>query len=104
MNHRYTKALLILPAIIISLNCYSQGFLKVDGQKIVNEKGQNVLLRGMGLGGWMIQEGYMLHINTESRQTRIRERIEELMGPKETQEFYDTWLNNDVRKIDIDSM
>ena len=57
---------------------------------------------GMGLGGWMIQEGYMLHINTESRQTRIRERIEELMGPKETQEFYDTWLNNAVRKIDID--
>lgn len=98
------RAWLVLPAILISLQGKAQGFLKADGQKIVNEKGQNVLLRGMGLGGWMIQEGYMLHINTESRQTRIRERIEELMGPKETQEFYDTWLNNDVRKIDIDSM
>lgn len=102
--HKYSKALLLSSAILLSQQVYSQGFLKADGQKIVNEKGENVLLRGMGLGGWMIQEGYMLHINTESRQTRIRERIEELMGPKETQEFYDTWLNNDVRKIDIDSM
>jgi len=98
------KVLIFLAIFLISIQVKSQGFLKADGQKIVNEKGQNVLLRGMGLGGWMIQEGYMLHINTESRQSRIRERIEELMGPKETQEFYDTWLNNDVRKIDIDSM
>jgi hypothetical protein len=98
------NASLFLVAIFISAQAKSQEFLKADGQKIVNEKGQNVLLRGMGLGGWMIQEGYMLHIGTESRQTRIRERIEELMGPKETQEFYDTWLNNAVRKIDIDSM
>jgi endoglucanase len=98
------QALLLVSVIIISVQVKAQGFLKADGQKIVNEKGQNVLLRGMGLGGWMIQEGYMLHINTDSRQSRIRERLEELMGPKETQEFYDTWLNNDVRKIDIDSM
>lgn len=98
------NAALLLSLILVSSKGNSQGFLKADGKKIVNEKGQNVLLHGMGLGGWMIQEGYMLHINTDSRQSRIRERIEELMGPKETQEFYDTWLNNDVRKIDIDSM
>ena len=39
-----------------------------------------------------------------SQQYRIRERIEELMGPAETKEFYDTWLANNTRKIDIDSM
>jgi endoglucanase len=81
-----------------------QGFLKADGKKIVDEKGHNVLLRGMGLGGWMLQEGYMLHINNDSRQYRIRERLEELMGPAETKEFYDTWLANGTRKIDVDSM
>jgi endoglucanase len=59
---------------------HKQGFLKADGKKIVDEKGKNVLLRGMGLGGWMLQEGYMLHVNKDSRQYRIRERLEELMG------------------------
>lgn len=95
---------LFVVLLMVALNANGQGFLKADGKRIVNEKGQNVLLRGMGFGGWMLQEGYMFHINKDSRQYRIRERIEELMGPQETKEFYDTWLENAVRKVDIDSM
>jgi len=63
-----------------------------------------VLLRGMGLGGWMLQEGYMLGINKEGQQYKIREKIEELMGARQTQEFYDAWLANHTRKIDVDSL
>ena len=82
----------------------AQGFLKADGKKIVNAKGQNVLLRGEGLGGWMLQEGYMLGIYKDAQQNKIRSRIEELMGPKETEEFYDAWLHNFIQKKDIDAM
>jgi hypothetical protein len=96
--------LLALSVSLISLQGNAQSFLKADGKKIVDESGKNVLLRGMGLGGWMLQEGYMLHVNKDSRQYRIRERLEELMGAAETKEFYDTWLANNTRKIDIDSM
>jgi len=83
---------------------HAQGFLKTDGKRIVNEKGENILLRGMGLGGWMLQEGYMLGIHGNAQQHKIRAAIEELMGPQETMEFYNAWLENFVRKIDIDSM
>lgn len=99
------KALLVLFLVsIISLQGNAQGFLRTDGKRIVDEKGKNVLLRGMGLGGWMLQEGYMLHVNKDSRQYRIRERLEGLMGPAKTKEFYDTWQMNGTRKIDVDSM
>jgi len=98
----------ILPSLLILLFIYSQasaqGYLHADGEKIVNGKNENVLLRGIGLGGWMLQEGYMLKINKESQQYRIRERFEELMGPKQTQEFYDLWLKNFTSKTDIDSL
>ncbi|CAH0229752.1 Endoglucanase C307 [Pedobacter sp. Bi27] len=101
----FTKSILyIFLFSIVSFTGFSQGFLKAEGKKIVNAKGENVLLRGFGLGGWMLQEGYMLKINQEAQQYRIRERIEELMGPKQTQEFYDAWLANHMRKIDVDSM
>jgi endoglucanase len=40
----------------------TQGFLKAEGQAIVNEKGEKVILRGMGLGGWMLQEPYIAEI------------------------------------------
>jgi aryl-phospho-beta-D-glucosidase BglC (GH1 family) len=93
-----------LAVSFISQQSNAQSFLRADGKKIVDQNGKNVLLRGMGLGGWMLQEGYMLHVNKDSRQYRIRERLEELMGPAETKEFYDTWLANNTRKIDIDSM
>ena len=101
----FTKSILYVFLLsIVSFTGFSQGFLKAEGKKIVNAKGENVLLRGFGLGGWMLQEGYMLKINQEAQQYRIRERIEELMGPKQTQEFYDAWLANHMRKIDVDSM
>jgi endoglucanase len=83
----------------------AQGFLKAEGKSIVNEKGQNVLLRGIGLGGWMLQEGYMLGITAEGQQQhKIRQRIDSLIGPEATQEFYDTWLANHTTRGDIDSL
>ena len=81
-----------------------QGFLRTSGTKIVNEKGENVVLRGMGLGGWMLQEGYMLRLNGTNPQFSIRNRIEKLIGPEQTQQFYDAWLKNFITKADIDSM
>ena len=88
----------------LSIIAFPQGFLKTDGKKIVNGKGENILLRGMGLGGWMLQEGYMLRINKDGQQFNIRKKLEELTSPQQTKEFYDAWLANHVRKIDIDSL
>src|SRR5271170_7209190 len=81
-----------------------QGFLKAQGRLIVNEKGEKVILRGMGLGGWMLQESYMLKLGGVGPQYLIRKRISELVGPEKTAAFYDAWLANHTRRIDIDSM
>jgi endoglucanase len=98
--------LFLIPIILGSITdrLSAQGFLKAEGPRIVNAKGENVLLRGFGLGGWMLQEGYMLKVNNEGQQHKIRQRIEELVGPEKTEQFYRTWLANHTRKIDIDSM
>jgi endoglucanase len=85
-------------------NGIGQGFLKAKDTLIVNEKGEKVILRGMGLGGWMLQEGYMLKLGKIGPQHRIREKIEDLVGPAKTAAFYEGWLAGDIRKIDIDSM
>ncbi|MEP6947977.1 MAG: cellulase family glycosylhydrolase [Ginsengibacter sp.] len=98
----YTLLFLLCTSFFVAT--YAQGFLKADGKKIVNAKGENILLRGMGLGGWMLQEGYMLGVHKNAQQHKIRAGIEELMGQQETAEFYDAWLDNFIRKTDIDSM
>lgn len=97
-------AAIVLFSSMLANNGYSQGFLKADGTRIVNGKGENVLLRGIGLGGWMLQEGYMMKVNKDGQQYRIKERIQELVGPEKTAAFYDLWLKNHTRKVDVDSL
>ena len=88
----------------LATSASAQGYLRADGQYIVNEQGEKVLLRGMGLGGWMLQEGYMLKLGNLGQQHVIRAKIEELIGPEATQNFYDAWLANHTTKADIDAM
>ncbi|HEX6427522.1 MAG TPA: cellulase family glycosylhydrolase, partial [Niastella sp.] len=104
MLHIKLTSLLLLLTIMVRPEANAQGFLKASGKQVVNEKGQNILLRGVGLGGWMLQEGYMLRVNGQGMQHKIRSRIADLIGEEKTQTFYNTWLTNHTRKIDIDSM
>ena len=53
----------------------------------------------------MLQEGYMLQTaGFANAQYQIRAKIEGLIGAADTDLFYDAWLANHVRKIDIDSL
>ena len=81
------------------------GFLRSSGKKIIDGQGRDVLLRGMGLGGWMLQEGYMLETGDfAGTQHEIKEKIRQLVGTSGMEKFYDAWLANHVTKRDIDSM
>ena len=91
--------------LVLGFSSYSQNFLSTSGTSIVNESGDTIIFRGMGLGGWMVQEGYMMAPGGfSSTQYQIKDRLVELIGAEETEIFYDNWLSNHVRKIDIDSM
>lgn len=99
---------IIIQLIIIALtmdSAVAQGFLRAEGKQIVNEAGDNVILRGMGLGGWMLQEGYMLQTASfANAQHKIEEHISNLIGKEATAEFYQAWRDNHVTKEDIDSL
>ncbi|SDW17044.1 Carbohydrate binding module (family 6) [Hydrobacter penzbergensis] len=90
--------------MLLCCTAQAQGFLKVDGQKIVNDKDENVLLRSIGLGGWMIQEGYMLRLEGEGMQHKIKSRIEQLIGKQATDSFYHRWRKNHISRAEVDSL
>jgi endoglucanase len=105
INMKIKKCLILFCVTLTGFagSAHAQG-LRAEGTKIVDARGNNVVLRGIGLGGWMLQESYMLKINKEGQQYRIRERLEELTSPQQTAEFYALWLKNHTRKADIDSL
>jgi endoglucanase len=49
-------------ALLYTAPAQAEGWLHAKDARIVDETGRPVLLRGMGLGGWMLQEGYMLKL------------------------------------------
>ncbi len=98
------KRIIFLFFIFCSFRTHSQGFLRADGKKIVNGKGE-VLLKGIGLGGWMLQEPYMLQLSTiAGTQHEIKNKIEQVVGKEKSVIFYNAWLANHCRKADIDSL
>jgi endoglucanase len=94
-----------LSLLILSVSVlHGQGYLKADGTRILDGKGNEIILRGMGLGGWMLQEGYMLQINNKGMQHTIKARIADLIGQDNCDTFYDLWLQNHMTRADVDSL
>src|SRR5437764_595899 len=99
------KYILYLFFLLASLNARSQRFLKANGKMITDGDNHEIILRGMGLGGWMLQEPYMLQLSgVAGTQHQIREKIEALIGKDNAALFYKKWLANSIRKADIDSL
>ncbi|WKL47251.1 cellulase family glycosylhydrolase [Flavobacterium pectinovorum] len=99
------KNLIITLQLLFSIAASAQGFLHRDGQNIVEGNGKNVILRGLGVGGWMVQEGYMLQTQPfASPQYMIKQKIQEVIGEEGTKEFYAAYKANGITKRDVDSL
>jgi endoglucanase len=93
----------LLIAVTLGHACaQTKGFLHARNSRVVNDQGNEIILRGMGLGGWMLQEGYMLGIKNEGTQHSIKARITDLLGKSECDKFYQLWLQNDFTRADVD--
>ena len=106
-NNKSAKlvSLIVGLCIVLATHLSSAQYLHRSGKQIVDGTGKEVILRGMGLGGWMLQEGYMLETNSfANAQYQIRAKIVDVIGEANTVEFYDAWLANHCTKRDIDSL
>jgi len=84
---------------------FCQSFLHTSSDKIVDGNGDEIILEGVGLGGWLLMEGYMLHTSGfANAQWDIKEHIQDLIGPANAETFYQYYHDNYVQKADIDKI
>lgn len=86
---------------ILTVAGSANAFLKCSGQNFIDSTGNEVFMRGIGLGGWLVPEGYMLHIPGFGSPTSIRNMINDLIGSENTEEFYSIYRANYVCEKDI---
>lgn len=98
--------LFAIAMLLMSVNLSTaQGFLRREGTQIVDEAGNNVILRGIGTGNWLLQEGYMMQTaGFYGTQHEFEGKLKATIGEEKTREFYDSWLSNHFTCTDVDSM
>lgn len=79
---------ILIVTIVISYNSFAQikqhnslSFLHTSGQDIVNEAGHSIFLKGVGLGNWLLPEGYMWKFGSMGdRPRKIEKVVADLIG------------------------
>ena len=80
----------------------AQSLLQARGPKIVDANGQEVILKGMNLGGWMLQEGYMMKPGFGGTQGSIKKLLYNAgQSDAQVESFYQQWRDNFITRADI---
>ena len=75
--------------------------LHQEGTKIVDERGGEVHLRGVNLGGWLFWEGWIFGKGILTSQTTILTRLEKAVGAQQTEEFRTAIYEDFITEADI---
>jgi hypothetical protein len=74
-------AALLFCALGVNSASSAEGFVRVSGVNLVDEKGAKFFIRGTNLGNWLNPEGYMFAFGKCSSAHFIDEMFKQLVGP-----------------------
>jgi hypothetical protein len=77
-------------------------FLRASGQDIVNEAGEKIFLEGVGLGNWLLPEGYMWKFGAlGDRPRKIEKVVADLIGEEKAAQFWKSFRQNYITEADV---
>lgn len=81
-------------------------FFKTSGKEILNRQGEPVIIKGFGLGGWLLPEGYMFGLNREgyTSASDMFENAVDLIGQSDAEAWIQLFRDNYVQEADIIKM
>ena len=77
------------------------GFIHTRGPALVDQTGRPFLVRGIGLGNWLMPEGYMFKFKTAKSPRAIAGLIETLVGPEDAGRFWALFRARYVTRDDV---
>jgi endoglucanase len=84
---------------------YAEGILRTDGKRIVDSNGTEIIFKGIGLGGWLVPEGYMFNMSGFANSpSEIKNKFIDVVGEANTELVYEQFRKNFVTEDDIDSI
>lgn len=79
-----------------------EGFVQARDARLVDGSGRELLLRGVGLGNWMLPEGYMWGFGKGAESPReIEELVARLIGEESAIKFWESFRESFITEADI---
>jgi len=98
----FGKLVSIIALVCFGGGVFGQSFLHTDGQNIVDESGKKILLQGVGLGNWLLPEGYMWKFGEKGdRPRKIEQIVTDYLGAEKAASFWKAYRINYITATDI---
>lgn len=81
-----------------------EDFLVTKGNKIYNQKGDEILLHGVNLGSWLIQEDWLSPYEQAQDHYNILEALTDRFGADGAYELMNTYQDNWITEYDLDQI
>lgn len=92
-----------LPNVRASAETRALPMLRAEGTEFVSADGERVLLRGVNLGGWLVQEAWMSLTNAPC-QTEAFRVLDERLGRETRERLFDVYEDNYLSEADFDNI
>jgi hypothetical protein len=76
-------------------------FAWVESSQPVAADGTPLALQSIGLGNWLLPEGYMWKLENATAHWQIRQLVKELARPAEARRFWRRWYDTFITRDDI---
>jgi hypothetical protein len=116
-SRRDCKAFALLLALALTAACASAaraqtrkgvarvrprgGFVSVRGKDLVGPDGRPLILKGIGIGNWLLPEGYMWKFKATNSPRLIEAALDQLVGESEARRFWRAYRDRYVTAQDI---
>lgn len=81
-----------------------EDFLVTKGNKIYNQKGEEIILRGVNLGSWLIQEDWLSPYEEAQDHHDILEVLIDRFGTERAYALMNTYQDNWITEYDLDQI
>ena len=96
------RYIIILSVLFGLLPIGTSAYYTTSGQNIISiETGEIVQLRGFGIGGWLLPEGYMWGSSGPNRPWQFEQEIETLIGKRSARKFWKRYHQNFMTHEDV---
>jgi len=92
---------IIFLSIYLNLENFAQNFVTIKGREFIDKNGKPFQVKSVGLGFWLMPEGYWWEMNGGLAPRQYFDLIADMIGPEESRKFWKKFQDSFIQESDL---